>query len=158
MGMKIFATLLVGFALAGCGGEAPSTTSAAASATMTRDDFLGYLSALQAHDYERLLSFYTEDYKAHILVPPVGTLTRDQVIELERTLAAQWDWRVEVRKLVVDEGGVALEAVMRGPLLQQMPDVPLQVGEQMEDHFIALYTLRGKKISEFQFVRLPPVQ
>lgn len=153
--MNRISMLVASIALAACNGEPASTSG---SESMTRDDFLGYLSALQAHDYERLLTYYTADYKAHILVPNLGTLTREQVIDLERTLEAQWDWRFEVRKLVIDTGGVALEAVMRGPLLQRMPDVPLEVGEQMEDHFIALYTLRGKQISEFQFVRLPPAQ
>ena len=73
-------------------------TPAAASAgkRMTRDDFAGYLRALQAQDFDALVRYYTPDVVLHVPgAPPLGI---DVIVALERGLAEEWDWTMDVLK------------------------------------------------------------
>jgi hypothetical protein len=121
---------------------------------MTRKEFDGYLKALQAHDYDGFTSYYTDDFKAHVN-PPVkpggGPLDKAGTIEMERTLAERWNWKMDVHQVVIGDDGVAVRGTLRGPLLKDWPISPsntAKAGDQFAAGFISIYKLRGNKIAE----------
>ena len=145
---------LVGMlAFASCTTEVPDVQrSELAADSMTRVDFEGYLKALQAHDYDGFAAYYTDDFKAHIHLP-TGETTYDRagVIELERAIAAQVAWTMDVLDLVIGDAAIVLHARQYGPILKELPD-GRTVGDQVESRYLVLYTLRGKKIAELRLV------
>ena len=118
---------------------------------MTKEEFRVYLRALQAHDYDAFKKYYTDDYRAHF---DGRTFDRDGVVEVERSLAAIADWTMDVRQIVADEGGIAVQAIMDMRFTKDAPPDfalgPRKAGDRVKTRFCGFYTLRGNKISEFR--------
>jgi len=132
--------------------------AAPAGKRMTRDDFAGYLRALQAQDFDALVRYYTPDVVLHVPgAPPLGI---DVIVALERGLAEEWDWTMDVLKVVMDDDGIAIHAANHGPFLKdstQLTDAAgntPKAGERWSERFVMLYTLRDGKISELTFASI----
>ena len=122
------------------------------------DDFAGYLRALQAHDFDALVRYYTPDVVLHVPgAPPLGI---DVIVSLERGLAEEWNWTMDVLKVVMDDGGIAIHAANHGPFVKdstQLTDASgntPKAGERWSQRFVMLYTLRDGKISELTFASI----
>jgi len=118
---------------------------------MTKDEFARYLRALQAHEYDAIKSYYTNDYRAHF---DGATFDRDGVIEVERTLAGVAESTWDVLQVIADEGGIAVHAILEMRFHKDAPqDFPLgphKAGTRIKTRFCAFYKLRGSKICEFR--------
>lgn len=122
---------------------------------MTHEEFDGYLRALQAHDYDGFTSYFTHDFKARFYPSGGEPLDTAAMIEMERTLAEHWSWKMEMHQVVIDADGVAVRATMRGPLLKEWPNSPfngLKAGDLFVNGFVSMYKLRGNKIAELWVV------
>lgn len=150
---------VVALALGACSaGVDESSSTESAERQMTREEFEGYLRALQAHDYDAFASYYTDDFKAHIYAPPApagGPLDSAGAQEMERNMAEHWNWTMDVHQVVYGAEGVAVRATMRGPLLKPWPGTPAGgpgAGDEFVGGFASFYQLRGNKISELWVV------
>jgi ketosteroid isomerase-like protein len=118
---------------------------------MTKDDFALYLLALQAHDYDTIQKYYTDDYRAHF---DGQTFDREGVINVERKLAELADSRWEIVDVVADDGGIAVHAFLDMRFRKDSPhDFALgrfKAGQRVKTRFCGLYKLRGGKICEFR--------
>lgn len=151
---------VLGLAMGAHGQAQRDQTPAAATAgkRMTRDDFAGYLRALQAHDFDALVRYYTPDVVLHVPgAPPLGI---DVIVALERGLAEEWHWTMDVLKVVMDDDGIAIHAANHGPFVKdssQLTDASgntPKAGERWSQRFVMLYTLRDGKISELTFASI----
>ena len=118
---------------------------------MTLDEFATYLAALQSHDYDAFKRYYTDDYRAHF---DGATFDRDQVIEVERTLASVADSSWDVLDIVADENAIAVHAFLEMRFKKNAPEgFPLgafKAGQRIKTRFCGLYKTRGNKIYEFR--------
>jgi SnoaL-like domain len=118
---------------------------------MTKDEFAVYLRALQAHDYDRIKRYYTQDYRAHF---DGATFDRDGVIEVERALAAVAESTWDVLDIVADENAVAIHAILEMRFKKDAPPDfalgPRKAGERVKTRFCGFYKLRGREICEFR--------
>jgi ketosteroid isomerase-like protein len=118
---------------------------------MTKDEFASYLRALQAHDYEALREYYTDDYRAHF---DGQTFDKDGVIAVERKLAEIADSSWEVLDVVADENAAAVHAILDMRFRRDAPPGfalgPRKAGERARTRFCGFYRLRGAKICEFR--------
>ena len=157
--VKYHCVVAAALALSGCSsGTRESAPAGRDESQMTREQFEGYLEALQEHDYAGFASYYTDDFKAHIYAPgAAGEDLRDtaRTQEMERTLAEYWNWTMDVHQVVFSSDGVAVRATMRGPLLKPWPDSPaagLRAGDEFVGGFASFYRMRGNKIAELWVV------
>lgn len=150
--------VVVALALSGCSAGIDEPASAeGGESRMTREQFEGYLKALQAHDYAGFASYYTDDFKAHIYPPTPGDGPLDSAgaQEMERNLAEHWNWTMDVHQVVFSQDGVAVRATMRGPLLKPWPDTPAdgpKAGDELVGGFASFYRIRGNRIAELWVV------
>jgi hypothetical protein len=94
---------------------------------------------------------------------PDQSLDKEAIVNMERALAAAWDWTMDVDQVVLDEHGAAIRAVMHGPFKLDLPEfmgASPKTGEQWRLDFTMFYALRDGKIAELhpgppQFTRLP---
>lgn len=118
---------------------------------MKREDFARYLHALKSHDYETFKQYYTDDYRAHF---DGGTFDRDEVVEVERGLAAICDTHLDIIQVVLDADGAAIHATMEMLFTADAPPNfalgPRRAGERLKTRFCGFYRLRGDKICEFR--------
>ena len=118
---------------------------------MTKEEFGTYLRALQAHDYDVIKSYYTDDYRAHF---DGATFDRDGVIEVERKLAevatSSWD----ILDIVAENHAIAIHAFLDMRFSKDAPTgFPLgafKAGDRIRTRFCGFYKLRGDKICEFR--------
>ena len=103
---------------------------------MTKDEFAVYLRALQAHDYDVIKRYYTEDYRAHF---DGATFDRDGVIEVERALAAIADSTWDVLDVAADENAIAIHAILEMRFKKDAPPGfalgPRKAGERVDIGF-----------------------
>lgn len=118
---------------------------------MNREEFARYLHALKTHDYETFKQYYTMDYRAHF---DGGTFDRDEVVEVERGLAAICDTNLDILQVVLDADGAAIHATMEMRFTADAPPDfalgPRKAGERTKARFCGFYRLRGDKICEFR--------
>jgi hypothetical protein len=118
---------------------------------MTKEEFAVYLHALQAHDYERIKSYYTHDYRAHF---DGATFDRDGVIEVERNLAQVATSTWDVLDVVADDKAIAVHAFLEMRFGRDAPPgFPLgafKAGAKIKTRFCGFYKLRDGKICEFR--------
>ena len=157
--MRFLFAAVAALALSACSaGVDEHSSTDSGERQMSREQFEGYLKALQAHDYAGFASYYTDDFRAHIYMPPApsdGPLDRAGAQEMERTLAEHWNWTMDVHQVVFTQDGIAVRATMRGPLLKPWPDSPLdgpKAGDEFVGGFASFYRLRGDKIAELWVV------
>jgi ketosteroid isomerase-like protein len=129
----------------------PTAATTSSEPRFTREDFDAYLRALQAHDYDGFLSFYTEDVLFG--VPGTSRTDRTGIVAMERGLAEAWDWTMRVLQVVVGDDGIAMRAVMEGPVVKESPALSglfgeHKAGEHWSLTFAMFYTLRDGKIAE----------
>lgn len=118
---------------------------------MTREQFARYLHALKAHDYDTFKQYYSADYRAYF---DGGTFDRDQVVEVERGLAAICDTNLDILQVVLDEEGAVIHAILTMRFTRDAPAGfamgPRKKGERMKTRFCGFYRLRGDEICEFR--------
>src|SRR5262245_45086245 len=118
---------------------------------MTKEDFEIYLRALQAHDYDAIKSYYTDDYRAHF---DGATFDRDGVIEVERSLASVADSGWDVLDIVADRNAIAVHAFLEMRFKKDAPEgFPLgafKAGQRIKTRFCGFYRLRDDMICEFR--------
>lgn len=118
---------------------------------MNRQEFSRYLHALKTHDYATFKQYYTEDYRAYF---DGGTFDRDEVVEVERGLAAICDTKLDIIQVVLDADGAAIHATMEMRFTADAPPDfalgPRKTGERVKTRFCGFYRLRGDQICEFR--------
>jgi hypothetical protein len=118
---------------------------------MTREEFATYLRALQNHDYAAFKRYYTHDYRAHF---DGATFDRNQVIEVEKTLASVADSSWDVLDIVADENAIVVHAFLEMRFKKDAPaGFPLgafKAGQRIKTRFCGFYKTRGDKICEFR--------
>jgi ketosteroid isomerase-like protein len=118
---------------------------------MKKEEFSRYLHALKTHDYETFKQYYSEDYRAYF---DGGTFDRDQVVDVERGLAAICDTSLDILQVVIDSQGAAIHAIMNMRFVKDAPPNfalgPRKAGERVKTRFCGFYRLRGDKICEFR--------
>jgi limonene-1,2-epoxide hydrolase len=118
---------------------------------MTKHEFEIYLRALQAHDYDVIKKYYTDDYRAHF---DGQTFDREGVIAVERKLAELADSSWHVLDVIADENAIAIHAFLEMRFRKDAPQDfalgPFKAGQSIKTRFCGLYKLRGDKICEFR--------
>jgi SnoaL-like domain len=126
--------------------------TANSSWAMDKDDFADYIRALKAHDYAGFSKYYSVDFRFY---PGGGrALDRDETIAYERELAAMTNWTMDVRRVIADETGIVMEAVMDIEYINDPPPGvpnPIEKGTRVTSHFVAVYALNDGMISELRF-------
>ncbi len=87
-----------------------------------------------------------------------GTFDANGTIARERKLAEISNWTMDVRQVISDEEGIAMEALMDIEIIKDSPDffaVPAKRGDRMSVHFCALYTLRDGRICQLRIFPSP---
>ena len=118
---------------------------------MTRQQFARYLEALKAHDYETFKQYYSEDYRAYF---DGGVFDRDQVVEVERSLATIAETNLDILQVVLDAEGAVIHAILELHFMKDAPPGfamgPRKAGERAKARFCGFYKLRGDEICEFR--------
>jgi predicted ester cyclase len=115
---------------------------------LSKENFHEYLSALEDVDAEALESrFYHEDFLLQL-----GEETMDiaELLEYENQLKSLVDFRFEVKQIVADESGIAIDAIETFDVKRDadVPNIgPARAGEKYELHINVFYGLTDGKIS-----------
>lgn len=118
---------------------------------MNRETFREYLEALDDVDVEALTTrFYHSDFSAEI---GGETLDLAALLDFERSLKSAADLHFEPDQIVIDESGIAMDAVRTLRVLHDV-DVPIigpaRKGDRWEVHLNVFYTLRDGRISSIK--------
>ena len=116
--------------------------------TITRQDFDDYLDALDKVDVEALTTrFYHDEFSAEL---NGETVDAAGLLEFEQLMLSLAEIRTDVRQLVMDESGIAMDAV-RTLTIRDDGEVPIigaaSKGERWEVRINAFYVLRDGLIS-----------
>ena len=115
---------------------------------MNKETFREYLDALESVDTEALTTrFYHEDFEFR-----AGDTTMDRagLLEFERSLKSMADFRFDVRQIVADESGIAIDTTATFEILRggDLRNIGLaRKGERWKFHQAIFYTLRDGRIS-----------
>ena len=115
---------------------------------MNKETFREYLDALERVDTEALINrFYHQDLEFR-----AGDVTMDRagLLEFETSLKSMADFRFDVRQIVADESGIAIDTTETFDILvdADVPNIgPARKGERWQFHQAIFYTLRGGRIS-----------
>ena len=119
--------------------------------TLTKENFHEYLAALESVDGEVLATrFYHRDFSIEM---GGETLDLAGLLDFEKSLKSLVDFHFDVKQLIVDEAGIAMDAIESFHVLRdaEVPVVgPARKGERWDLHLIVLYTLRDGRISNIK--------
>lgn len=118
---------------------------------MTKETFREYLKALDNVDAEALTTrFYHRDFSTEM---GGETLDLAELLDFEKSLKSVADLHFEPNQVVIDESGIAMDAVRTFHVLHDA-DVPIigraRKGDRWEVHLTVFYTLRGGRISNIK--------
>ena len=118
---------------------------------MTKETFREYLEALDNVDAETLTTrFYHRDFSTEM---GGETLDLASLLEFERSLKSVADLHFEPNQVVMDESGIAMDAVRTLHVLHDA-DVPIigpaRKGERWEIQLTVFCTLRDGRISSIK--------
>jgi len=118
---------------------------------MTKETFREYLKALDNVDAEALTTrFYHRDFSTEM---GGETLDVAELLDFEKSLKSVADLHFEPNQVVIDESGIAMDAVRTFHVLHDA-DVPIigraRKGDRWEVHLTVFYTLRGGRISNIK--------
>ena len=118
---------------------------------MTKETFREYLKALDNVDAEALTTrFYHRDFSTEM---GGETLDLAELLDFEKSLKSVADLHFEPNQVVIDESGIAMDAVRTFHVLHDA-DVPIigraRKGDRWQVHLTVFYTLRGGRISNIK--------
>jgi hypothetical protein len=111
-------------------------------AAMTKDDIIAYFDAFNRKDFEGFGKFYADDVRLD-----VGRFVRNsraEILAFYREVARTCDERLTLKRIVMDEGGVAVEVDTEFKALVANPDFiagPLTPGESIFITSFIFYTI-----------------
>ncbi|MDX2380583.1 MAG: nuclear transport factor 2 family protein [Acidimicrobiia bacterium] len=118
---------------------------------MNRETFREYLEALDNVDAEALTTrFYHRDFSTEM---GGETLDLAGLLDFEKSLKSVADLHFEPVQIVMDESGIAMDAVRTLLVLQdgEVPIIgPARKGDRWEIHLNVFYTLRDDRISNIK--------
>ena len=112
---------------------------------LNKENFHEYLDALENVDAEALTArFYHEQFK---ISQGDSTMDLAGLLEFEKSLKSLADFHFDVRQIVADESGIAIDAIETF----DVPNIgPARRGERWALHLNVFYSLRDGRISEIK--------
>ena len=118
---------------------------------LNKENFHEYLDALENVDAEALTArFYHEQFK---ISQGDSTMDLAGLLEFEKSLKSLADFHFDVRQIVADESGIAIDAIETFDVLHDgnIPNIgPARRGERWALHLNVFYSLRDGRISEIK--------
>jgi len=122
---------------------------------MTKDDMRVYLDAFNQKDFEGFGRFYADDVRLD--VGRFVRLGRQAILDFYRDVARTCDERLTLKRIVMDEEGVAIELDTEFKALADHPDFiagPLTPGQSIFITSFIFYTIRDGRFADIKARRI----
>lgn len=122
---------------------------------MTKDDMVAYLDAFNAKDFDGFGRFYAEDVRLD--VGRFVRVGRQAILDFYREVARTCDERLTLRRIVMDDGGAAIELDTEFKALADHPDFiagPLVHGQSIYLTSFIFYTIRDDRFTDIKARRI----
>ena len=146
--------LLAVFAVGRAANTAAQDATPAASPAALPPLLVDLVEAWNAHDPQRVASFYTEDATVEVgFTGEVVARGRDQIAEefVARNLAAIPDWRFETRSGFATADRIVWEWTFTGTYTGQFPGLPPGEGQPVAVSGVTIFELRDGRIARDVF-------
>ncbi|KPF76579.1 hypothetical protein IP68_04405 [Blastomonas sp. AAP25] len=117
---------------------------------MTKEDFQTYIAAFNAKDFEGFGRFYRDDVTLSLSGKRV-LRSRDEILSFYRDVAKRCDEKLDLRRIVLDDTGIAVELDTEFKGLVDDPGFiagPLVTGQSIFITSVIFYTIKDGRFSE----------